>query len=285
MIWSVVSREEMGGFGTNPVFRFYREAIGKGNIRLAVVEESDSLDFVCDDDIVLLRTASQQLVETIVKRRIVSTAESWDAYKLTSDKAELSKYMSSVGIQIPRQISLKDVVDGRKYIVKPRYGSDSMGISSRSICVTKEEVTSQIKYLRDSDFGEIVIEEFIDGEECTCAVWMENDNIVTCAISIECDETCGIQTRECKVGFKECCSAMQDNEIEETSKKVFDLLGLKHHARIDFRRGKEDGIYYMIDVNLMPGLGPLDHFAKCLLLCRNKSYADAIKAIISSASR
>ena len=46
MIWSVVSKSEMEGFGTSPVFRFYREVLGKENIKLAVVDEDDELDFV-----------------------------------------------------------------------------------------------------------------------------------------------------------------------------------------------------------------------------------------------
>ena len=64
---------------------------------------------------------------------------------------------------------------------------------------------------------------------------------------------------------------------------MFRLLRLKHYARIDFRKGN-DGLYYLIDVNLLPGLGPLDHFAKCLLLAKNISYIDAIKKVINTAS-
>ena len=54
MIWSIVSKDEMDNYGTSNVFKFYREALGRESIKLAVVDETDSLDFVSEDDIVLL---------------------------------------------------------------------------------------------------------------------------------------------------------------------------------------------------------------------------------------
>lgn len=44
MIWSITSKKEMEELNTPSVFRFYQEALGKDNIQLAVVEETDSLD-------------------------------------------------------------------------------------------------------------------------------------------------------------------------------------------------------------------------------------------------
>ena len=64
MIWSIVHTPEMQD-GTPPTFRFYQEVIGKENIRLAVVDEDDRLDFVSKDDMVLVRTANRRLWKTI----------------------------------------------------------------------------------------------------------------------------------------------------------------------------------------------------------------------------
>lgn len=136
---------------------------------------------------------------------------------------------------------------------------------------------------------EVVIEEFIDGVDCTVACYYdpETESVKTYAIQVECDEVGGIQTHKGKFEYNEYCSALDDETNErvcEISKDVFHLLKIKHHARIDFRKA-DDGKLYLIDVNLLPGLGPSAHFAKCMLLTENKSYADAIWAIIDSATK
>ena len=273
----------MEGFGTSPVFRFYREALGKENIKLAVVEENDKLDFVNEDDIVLLRSANPYLIKTIKEKGVKTTAEYICAYEMVANKGLLSALLANHKIAVPRQYSLNEIEDGKAYFVKPKLGSDSMGISLQSICRTKEEVKARVSYIKEELDDKAVIEDFIEGVDCTVACWKIDGVINTCAIEIECEETNSIQTRDCKVGFKEYCSALYDSTIDEIAKSVFELLGIKHHARIDFRRGA-DGKYYLIDVNLLAGLGPIDHFAKCLLLSRNMSYSDAMWAIINTAT-
>lgn len=288
MIWSVVTKTEMEGFGTNQVFRFYREALGKQRIKLAVVDDNDSLDFVGRDDIVILRTASLQLIDTIKRKGIVSTAENYRAYKIVSDKIMLGEFLRINHIDVPRQFYIDELIGGMTYFVKPRFGSDSKGISQKNICKSKSEVNEQVIKINNELGQEAIIEEFVDGFDCTvsCIYNLQSCEFISCAIEIECDETGSVQTRDCKVGFKECCYPMSKEEADrakEISKKVFGLLGLKHHARIDFRKDK-NGNLFVIDVNLLPGLGPLDHFAKSLLLEKNMSYVDAIKAVVSSAS-
>lgn len=149
--------------------------------------------------------------------------------------------------------------------------------------ITPKEVMEQMKYLKEEFGMESIVEEYIAGSDCTVTCINNQNKILLCSISIDCDETNGIQTRDCKVGFKECCSAMNDDRLMNLAGAIFHYLGLKSHARIDFRKGI-DGRYYPIDINLLPGLGPLDHLSKSLLLCKNMSYIDALKAVIASAN-
>lgn len=285
MIWSVVSKEEMEGYGTSPVFRFYREALGKENVRLAIVEENDALSFVSKDDTVLLRTASPILISTIHNRRLKSTSETPELYNLVNDKEVLAEALTAQGFLCPRQYYKDELRVGKTYFVKPRFGSDSMGISSASICTSKEQVLSQYAIIRNTMHQDAVIEDYIPGKDLTVACVMGGDILNVASIGIDCDETYGIQTRDCKVGFKEYCSLLSYEEssiVEDIAKKIVHKLCIKHHARIDFRKG-EDGRYYLIDVNLLPGLGPIDHFAKAFLLSKNRSYVDVIKMIVNSA--
>lgn len=283
MIWSLVTEKEMD-YGTSPVFRFYREAIGKENIRLAVVDDFDKLEFVKEDDVILLRSESKPLIDEIQKKGLKSTSENYQSYVLVRNKSIVSEMCSKKGILVPKQYKMNEIEDGKRYFVKPCFGSDSFGIDENSICNNKNDVESYVKLLQKKFNYEAVIEDFIEGKDCTvaCVAKKGIDEILTYAIEVECDETHGIQTRSCKVGFKEYCSALHDEKLNVIARNVFRELGFKHHARIDFRRDNE-GNYYMIDVNLLPGLGPIDHFAKCMLLSGNISYCDAVKLVIESA--
>ena len=289
MIWSVVSKAEMEGYKIPPVFHHYQEALGRDNISLAVVEEDDPLDFVNPEtDVVLLRTASKSLIETVHKKGVRSTAETFEKYTLAADKAYLSSFLKCKQILVPNQYYIDEIIEGKKYFVKPRYGSESFGISDKSICKSKQDVASQVDYLSNVFHKEALIEEYIAGVDCTVACYIEpiTGQIQTHAIKIECSSEGGVQTHQRKFGYDEICSSLVGKEQEyacNLAYQIFRVMELKHHARIDFRM-TSDCKMYLIDVNLIPGLGPLAHFAKCLLLTENRSYIDSLKAILNSAS-
>lgn len=287
MIWTVVSKAEMAGYVIPPVFQYYREVVGKENIELKVIDEDDPLDFVQEDDTILLRTASKSIVDTIKSKCLKSTAENYDVYSRASDKETLARYLSMKGIVVPKQYLLEEVEDDKTYFVKPRYGSESFGITPECICHTKKEVKRQVERIREEFLQPAVIEEFIYGVDCTTAIYRQKGVIHAHTIKVECGEIGGIQTHKGKFAYDEYCSPMhniQGETMNDISRLVGYHMNIRHHARIDFRLSKE-GVPYMIDVNLLPGLGPSAHFSKCLLLTDNISYKDAIWAIIRSASK
>lgn len=287
MIWSVVSKEEMDNFGTGNVFKFYQEALGRDNIKLAIVDEADKLDFVSEDDIVLLRTASKQFIDTIRDKGVKTTAEDNDTYYLVNDKLQVSRFLLSKGIHTPAHQSIDFVEDGKVYFVKPRFGSDSKGVTEKSICTSKEDVKKQATAIFNACNCKVVIEKFIEGKEYTVACFNIDNELRCFPIEVDCSKTFGIQTQKGKAEFVECGLRLEDNdrnEINVIAKRVFEVLGIKHHARIDFRRDK-NGNYYVIDVNLIPGLGPTGDLVRCMLLTENYSYTDALKMVIASATK
>lgn len=287
MIWSIVSKDEMDNYGTSNVFKFYREALGRDSIKLAVVDEADSLDFVSEDDIVLLRTASKLLVDTIRKKGVKTTAEDFDVYSLADDKLQMNRFLLSKGILASQHRSLDNIKEGIVYFVKPRFGSDSKGVTESSICTSREDVVKQVTVINHTCNGNAVIENFIDGKEYTVSVLNIGGYIYCFPIEVDCSGTHGIQTQLGKSLFSECGLSLEYDERKELkalAERIFKELGIKHHARIDFRRDK-DGKLYVIDVNLIPGLGPTGDLARCLLLSENYSYTDALKMVIASSSK
>ena len=49
--------------GSQHVFRFNEEALGRDNIKLAVVDENNDLGFVKPDDIIISRTFNRNLID------------------------------------------------------------------------------------------------------------------------------------------------------------------------------------------------------------------------------
>lgn len=288
MIWAVVSKEEMENYKIPPIFKYYREAIGKENIQLAVVDENDELSFVDKNtDIILLRSDNEKIINKIKDKRLISTAEDYSVYKAVKDKKHIAQLLKKNNILAPKQYAINDVENGTKYFVKPRFGSESFGITKDCICSSKEEVLTQIERIKKECNQEPLIEEFIEGVDCTVSVIWNPDTseLETYPIKVETDEIGGVQTHKGKFDYDEYCSALSGKEkkaICEISRNVFKLIGAKHHGRIDFRMTK-DGEFYLIDINLLAGLGPTAHLAKCMLLTENKSYRTAIWSVIKSA--
>lgn len=286
MIWSVTSKAEMEELKTPSVFRYYQEALGKENIQLAVVDETDNLDFVAKDDIVLLRTASKSLINTIRKKKVITTAENFDTYELVKDKAKLARFLLNNGIRVPRQYQETFALQfGNKYFVKPRYGSDSIGITELNICNTIDEIRLQCNILDPDNKGNAIIEDFIDGREFT-VVCLNGTSLRTFVMEVNCTTNGGIQTYDSKKNYMEVGAKVYgelNDKAMQIAANVFAILDVQHHARIDMRCD-EEGNLYVIDVNMLPGLGPIGDLARCLLLTKNMSYIDALKAVIATAS-
>lgn len=265
MIWSVVSKAEMDGC-SSPTFHYQEEALGKENIRLVVVDEDDSLDFVGKGDIVLLRTASKALVDTIHKKGMKSTAEDFNAYRLASDKVALTDFLRSRELSVARRYSIHDVVDGKGYFVKPRNGSDSK-VSPQFICHTREEVERQRQEIFKEYNQDVIIEDYLPGKEYTVACSKIGSGLYSAPIDIN-------------APFDRMDKEEEFN-IRTLAIWTFIELELKHHARIDLRSDGKGNIY-VIDVNLIPSLGPNDKWTKCFEAC-GLSYEEALMMAVNSA--
>lgn len=285
MIWSIVSKAEVETYGASSVINRYKEAVGGDNIAQVVVEETDNLDFVKDGDIVLLRTASKPLIETIRNKGVKTTAEDFCKYELAWNKKEMGSFLRSHEVNIPRQFHLSEVAKGKVYIVKPMDSCDSIGISEDSICFTKEEVSKQCQNIETATGCQSVIEEYIHGREFTVAV-LQNSSLSTFAAEAIFDRKFGIQTYELKknreIFFQKIEDKKMNKNLCDIAAKVFKELNLKSHARIDFRCDKYYNLY-VIDVNLIPGLGPLEYLPRVMQVSDNISYIDAFKAVIATA--
>lgn len=283
MIWAIVSKAEMGGYGVPNVFPHYQKALGKDNVQLAVVDVNNPLDFIKKNDIAFLRTANENLIQTIKGKDCKSNAENYELYKIVDDKYAINKLLRSWDVLVPRSYRIDSLDNGHTYFVKPRYGSDSKGISKNSICNSVSEVNLQTSLL-----DEALIEDFIDGEEYTmsCAIF-DDGKIRSASVRVQTDKSFGIQTQNWKLnqekwkGYK--VKREKSKAMQEICEFIINRLKIKHHVRIDFREDK-NGRLYVIDVNLLPSMGPLCYWAKCWYCSYGLTYKESVQLMINTAT-
>lgn len=265
---------------------FIKEALGTNNVTFVNVQDEDSLNDlkISESDIFITQTRNKIVREKISKFGAKNTSESDRTIVLTKNKQVLKEELYRHGIPHPKSFSKNDIRDGYMYFVKPLMGEDSNMVDNLSVCKSTEEVRKKVDEIER--MGDVaIIEDFIAGKECTaaCVVNQKTGDIDVYPIYVELTTPYNILTHEAKMQEEEICSACNLKAVKETAQKVCKVLGVQHYLRIDFRISST-GVPFVIDCNLFPGLGPTDHFAKCLLLTENMSYIDALKSVIASAS-
>ena len=286
MIWVIMTDSDKDFYVSGRNKNFLTEVLGEGNVSFVTMSEDDDLSFIGCDDIVLVQTRNVHVIEKIEQSGARHTAESNFTILYTKNKDAVKDYiLSKEGIPYPATISVDDEKNAEYPVfVKPLLGEDSNGVDEKSLCHTIQEVESKVKELKSRGMYPI-IEKFIDGQDATVAVLQNEDgNVEVYPISIRLSTANNIMTHVAKMSEEEICSFCHNVKLIEYAKKAFKAVGCKHYMRIDFRIDKS-GKPYLIDFNLFPGLGPTDHFSKCLSLCGNFSYGDIIKKILSTAKR
>lgn len=287
MIWVINHASEYDA--TFPTFRYYREVLGRENVNIFCAEDGETFEFLKADDIVILRSGDKAMVGTLIKRQseigFKSTIEKIETIEAAYNKGEIKRILQQAGIRTPKLISENDQNQCRlPYFVKPMFGEDSKGVSLDSVCRTMEDVQQYKGLLQDKGFTPIV-EEFIEGIDCTVAVIKDSSTgeLRTYAIDIEVDNEHGVQTESVKNGTIAYCQPTTTPEVNSISKKAFDAIGAEHYMRIDYRINP-NGEAYLIDLNIFPGFGIAGYMYRSLMLTANKSYRDFINEIIGSAS-
>lgn len=180
------------------------------------------------------------------------------ASSLCMDKNMSKNLMQGENIKTPKWILLKKNEEvnmskikniGYPLIVKPNNGGSSIGIT---IVKKYEELMDAINEAFKFD-EEILIEEYIEGEEVTCCML---DGKPLPILSIETNEEFFNYKAKYFEGASEekvaDLSLKSKNQVEEISKKCWKSFKLKVYGRIDMIiRGND---IYVIEINTLPGM-------------------------------
>lgn len=184
------------------------------------------------------------------------------ASALSFDKWYCNQFLCGFGIKVAKSLLLRtkdafsdeEIVDqlGLPLFVKPSDSGSSYGIS-------KVNEALQLKDALENAFKEgdsVVIEAFLPGIEVTCGVYRGRDGIKALPLTEICSENEFFDYDAKYLGkSQEITPARVDDkvkeEVQKISKRIYNLMGLRSIARIDFMLVENEP--HVIEVNTTPG--------------------------------
>lgn len=178
-------------------------------------------------------------------------------------------------------------------IIKPAFEGSSKGIRNSSKVNNEDEAKKIIEFIFSNYKNKVLIEEFLDGPECTVGI-IGNENPEIIGIM-------EIAPKQIKLeNFIYSLETKRDylNQVEyyvpprfdiQTIKKIekfaidaYKALECRDYARIDFRLDSNNNPYFL-EANPLPGLSPYKSDLVILAYKNNISYHQLIEKILTTA--
>jgi D-alanine-D-alanine ligase len=207
---------------------------------------------------------------------------------LCLDKARTKETLSFHGIPTPRFIVVEsiDQIEAATsrlsfpLFIKPLHEGSSKGITDRNLCVDRKQLRKQTKFLLENYRQAVLVEEYLPGQEFTCAVLGNGDEATVLPIVGMNFETLPagalpIYSFDAKFVWDRPenpldifqCPARITGELQASIERVtldaFRVLGCRDWARIDVRLDAA-GVPNIVEVNPLPGILPDPADNSCL---------------------
>ena len=151
----------------------------------------------------------------------------------------------------------------KKYpvIIKLNSEGSSMGLSEKSIANNKEELKKQVEWLLNLYKRNVIIEEYIEGQDISMS-YVEGIGALGPCI-IDCNSIFyDYEMKTIKDSEVNIRPANQDyKELKDIVEQIAKKLDIKGYAKLDFRMCK--GKYYLIEVNSQVSFHPMGEFITC----------------------
>jgi D-alanine-D-alanine ligase len=207
---------------------------------------------------------------------------------LSLDKARTKETLAFHGIPTPRFAVVRELEELRAVserlslplFVKPLHEGSSKGITDSNLCHDAKQLFAQTKFLLENYDQPVLVEEYLPGQEFTCAVLGNGDEatvlpIVAMNFETLPDGAVPIYSFDAKfvwdrpenpLDIFQCpariTSALQAS-IERVTLDAYRVLGCRDWARIDVRLDSA-GVPNVLEVNPLPGILPDPADNSCL---------------------
>lgn len=148
------------------------------------------------------------------------------------------------------------------YIVKPAYEGSGMGISNQSVLSNHRDLVDRVNYVISAYKQPVLVQQYINGLELTVGVLGEGKQIEVLApieISLPSSKVYGYEQKENSNTQAIYCQSTDESvnmEIKAASKIIYQSLGCRDAARIDFRFDTAKRKLYFLEINPLPHFHP-----------------------------
>ena len=254
----------------------YEVVLNKENLISAFIENDYDLAYIALHGEFGEDGRIQSILDILGKKY---TGSSVTGSAVSMDKDLTKKIAESVGIRVAKSYSKEDIHNIERYpiVVKPATEGSTVGLY---ICNDKKELIDAIEKSGNRD---LVIEEFIKGEELTAGV-IDDEALGVLKITpkaglydFKSKYTSGMTNYEYPAKIKE----EYYNEAMESSKLIHSSLKLSGVSRSDFILA-EDGLYFL-EVNSCPGMTETSLIPKLGTL-KGYTFDDIVRKIVEKFS-
>jgi D-alanine-D-alanine ligase len=229
------------------------------------------------------------------------TGNPLEAMFITTSKALTHKILTGAGLSTPGAFfpsQVKDLIPGKKYIIKPIWEDGSMGITAESVFVAGPDTEKKLEGFNDTHW---IIQEFIDGREFNISVMMGKNGpeVLPPAemtfINYGDDRPKIVDFKakweegsfEFENTVRKFPGTNLDTKLSSKLKKLaidcWNVFGLKGYARVDIRIDQDENPY-IIEVNANPCISPNGGFAAATHEAGYK-FTDVLQWIIDDLNR
>jgi D-alanine-D-alanine ligase len=182
------------------------------------------------------------------------------ASALAMDKQQAKLVMAAAGIPVPKGVKISRQMAGenpplpRPYVIKPNADGSSVGVH---IILENQPHPREKLLVDDGKLDEMMlVEEFIDGHELTCAVM--GDRVLGVIEIFAMTEFYDYEAKYTKGGSKHVCPAkISPNiylKVQQYAMAAHQALGCRGVSRSDFRYDPKTERLVCLEVNTQPGM-------------------------------
>jgi len=202
-----------------------------------------------------------QLQQILEDRNLLYVGSGPEASRLAFDKIAAKKVFRNNSISVPWELSLAEGSDegsvmsaleknGQKFVIKPIKQGSSVGVEIVNGCGSALHAGKKCL----SEFGDCMIEEFIEGADVTVGI-LNGRELPVIEIRSK-REFYDYQAKYLDEATGYLFDTIDDKEviakINRSAIRCFELLGCRHLARIDMVLA-DNNTPYVLEVNTLPG--------------------------------
>ena len=238
-------------------------------------------------------------IQSILKKaKIKYTGSNATSSRRAFDKVTSKEIFKKNGLEVPfhkcywfnEEEAFEDWFESRRIVVKPSKEGSSYGVSivnrpgetwfGKDAALDPDLKEALLK--ADSYDGEIMVEYFIEGKELTVAI--VGENTYPAIEIIPPNEFYDFSAKYDGIGTKYIPANLSPKETKKLSElclKAFKSLGCSGWGRVDLIKAKDDGNYYILEVNTVPGMTETSLVPKAAKLA-GLSFNDLLVEIIKA---